>query len=113
VHQGQAITREITINLDHELLALTDVSDPRQAQAPEGSLNSSPLGVEDLRLEHDVDDDAGHGLSIASAGRRLGKGSSLSAFAMPSTRWPRGVRPYARHPAASLIALCWAHVIRE
>ena len=36
---------------------------PVEAEAAEGPLDGSALGVEDLRLEHDVDDDAGHGRS--------------------------------------------------
>ena len=36
---------------------------PLEAQAAEGPLHGATLGVEDLGLEHDVDDDAGHGRS--------------------------------------------------
>ena len=46
-----------------EALALADVDDAVEAQARQCALHRLALGVEDLRLEHDVDHDAGHGHS--------------------------------------------------
>ncbi|CAK7287105.1 hypothetical protein SGPA1_50071 [Streptomyces misionensis JCM 4497] len=48
------------VNFQFESLSLTYVRDPFESQARQRTLDRLALGVEDLRLEHDVDYDACH-----------------------------------------------------
>ena len=48
------------VNFQFETLSLTYVRDPFETQARQRTLDRLALGVEDLRLEHDVDYDACH-----------------------------------------------------
>ncbi|GAA1720904.1 hypothetical protein SANT12839_051830 [Streptomyces antimycoticus] len=48
------------LHLEFKALALTDIGDPLETEAGQCSLHRLALGVEDLRLEHDVDYDACH-----------------------------------------------------
>jgi hypothetical protein len=48
------------VNLEFESLSLTYVGDALETEARQCTLHRLALGVEDLRLEHDVDYDACH-----------------------------------------------------
>ncbi|GAB2874018.1 hypothetical protein GCM10027074_47250 [Streptomyces deserti] len=48
------------VNFQFESLSLADVRDPFETQPRQCALHRLALGVEDLRLEHDVDYDACH-----------------------------------------------------
>ncbi|GAA0943491.1 hypothetical protein GCM10009574_041060 [Streptomyces asiaticus] len=56
--EGGVIDR--ALHLEFKALALADVGDPLETEAGQCSLHRLALGVEDLRLEHDVDYDACH-----------------------------------------------------
>ena len=51
------------------LLALAHIGDAAESQPAQGPLDGAPLRVEDLGLEHDVYDDAGHRRSWLRYGR--------------------------------------------
>src|SRR5581483_2256827 len=61
---------DTVVHLQFEVLALADVSDAVHAEPAQRSDDRLPLRVEDLWLEDDVDDDAGHGNSSV-AGQQL------------------------------------------
>src|SRR3954466_844302 len=48
------------IDVEHEVLALTDAADAVVAEAPQCAQHRLPLRVGDLRLQDDVDDHPGH-----------------------------------------------------
>src|SRR5690606_20289614 len=50
------------LEVDLEALALTDLGHPGEAKPFAGAQDGLALGVQDLGLEHDIDDDAGHGV---------------------------------------------------
>jgi len=52
----------LAIDVDLEALSLSDAGDATHPQSGKRTLDGLTLGVEDLRFEHDVDDDASHGL---------------------------------------------------
>src|SRR5712691_1608907 len=54
---------EPVLDLEFEVLALTDVAYPDDAEPAKRAHYRLTLGVQDLGLEHDVDDHAGHGYS--------------------------------------------------
>src|SRR3954447_17853854 len=62
----------VTVDLQLEVLALTDSGHLGEAEGGQGSDDRLPLRVEDLRLQHHVDDDSGHlaNLSAGQADRR-------------------------------------------
>ena len=51
------------VDLELEPLALADVDDAVEAEPRQRPVHGLALGVEDLRLGHHIDDDAGHGHS--------------------------------------------------
>ena len=51
------------VDLDHELLSLTNRRHTIEAKSAECALYCTALGVEDFRLQTDIDNDAGHGRS--------------------------------------------------
>jgi len=57
--------------LDLEAFSLSHTGNPGHTKPGKSALNGLTLGVEDLRFEHDVDDDAGHGLLRLLEGRGL------------------------------------------
>ena len=61
---------DLALDLELEPLALPDGGDAVEAEAGQRLRDGLALRVEDLGLEHDVDDDAGHpGTPASSAGR--------------------------------------------
>ena len=52
---------DLAVHLELEALALADVADPLEAEPGQRTVHGLALRVEDLGLEHDVDDDTGHG----------------------------------------------------
>ena len=83
---GPAVLVDLALDLELEALALTDIGDAVEAEAGQ-RLHRLALRVEDLGLEHDVDDDAGHGHSCQLLGA-----VRLAAY------WRRGLGPAARRP---------------
>jgi len=77
------------VELELEALALADTGDVGVPEADERSLDGLTLRVEDLRLEHDVDDDARHGLLRLIEGRE-GSPQSIGVSA-PSPNQPHPV----------------------
>ena len=67
---GEQVVGDLAVDLELEPLALTDVGHALEAQAGQGSEHGLALRVEDLWLGHDVDDDTGHGDSLAAVGFR-------------------------------------------
>src|SRR5690625_4494466 len=59
-HLGVGGLVELTVDLDLEALALADLFHALEAQPRTGRGDRLTLGIQDLRLEHDVHDDAGH-----------------------------------------------------
>ena len=53
----------VALDLELEPLALADVEDAVEPEARQRAVHGLALGVEDLRLGHHFDDDAGHGRS--------------------------------------------------
>jgi deazaflavin-dependent oxidoreductase (nitroreductase family) len=78
---------DLALELDLEALALPYARDTGDAEPRQRTMDGLSLRVEDFRLEHDVDDDASHGLSRESkAGDRCGatrrvyrRGAALSS----------------------------------
>ena len=66
------------------MLALAHIGNSIEPQAGQRALHSTPLWVENLRLQHDVDDDAGHGHSSVRERVGPGKTSSLASGERPS-----------------------------
>ena len=95
MHLGQQVVVEVTLEVDGEGLPLTDRRDTAEAEAPEGTFHGLALRVEDLGLEHDVDDDAGH---VSS--RRSWVGWRLQKHTHP-TGHPRPSGAGRDHPAVS------------
>ena len=60
VDAGEGGVVDRPLDLQFESLSLTDVGDPLEAETRQCALHRLALGVEDLRLEHDVDYDACH-----------------------------------------------------
>ena len=58
---AQPLVGELAVDLELEALALADVADPGEAEPGQRAVHGLALRVEDLGLEHDVDDDTGHG----------------------------------------------------
>ena len=58
---GEHGVGDLTVDLELEPLALTDVGHTLEAQSRQRAEHGLALGVEDLGLGHDVDDDTGHG----------------------------------------------------
>ena len=65
---GEQLVGDLAVDLELEPLALADVGHALEAQAGQGAEHGLALGVEDLWLGHDVDDDTGHGDSLAAVG---------------------------------------------
>ena len=65
---GEQVVGDLAVDLELEPLALADVGHPCEAQAGQGAEHRLALRVEDLWLGHDVDDDSGHGDSLAAVG---------------------------------------------
>ena len=53
---------QLAVDLELEPLALAYVGDAAEPEPRKGTVHGLALRVEDLRLRHDADDDAGHGL---------------------------------------------------
>ena len=58
---GEHVVGDLTLDLELEPLALPDVGHAVEPQPGQGAEDGLALGVEDLGLGHDVDDDTGHG----------------------------------------------------
>ena len=67
---ASSVVGDLAVDLELEPLALADVGHALEAQAGQGSEHGLALRVEDLWLGHDVDDDTGHGDSLAAVGFR-------------------------------------------
>ena len=65
---ASSVVGDLAVDLELEPLALADVGHALEAQAGQGAEHGLALGVEDLWLGHDVDDDTGHGDSLAAVG---------------------------------------------
>ncbi len=65
---ASTVVGDLAVDLELEALALADVGHTLEAQAGQGAEHGLALGVEDLGLGHDVDDDTGHGDSLAAVG---------------------------------------------
>ena len=57
---GEVVVGDRAVDREDEALALPDVGEVLEAEPRECPPDGLPLGVEDLGLEHDVDDDASH-----------------------------------------------------
>src|ERR1700744_2503862 len=73
----QRLVIDAAIDFELEVLALPDAVDPLDSQAAERAQDRLTLGVEDLRLEHYIDDNASHGHSLIEASARLPSGLVL------------------------------------
>jgi hypothetical protein len=60
---------DLTVDGEDEPLPLPDVGDPLETQPRQGTGDGLALRVEDLGLEHDVDDDASHGRKAIQPGQ--------------------------------------------
>ena len=76
MHLGQPGFGGVPVQLELEALPLPDLADTLEAEPGQGTLDRLALGIEDLGLRHDVDDDTGHGrpLSLGWTGRQSNEG---------------------------------------
>src|SRR5690606_36982034 len=51
------------VDVELDVLADAHTGDPLETQVGQRAFDGTPLGVEDLALEHDVDGNSGHGIS--------------------------------------------------
>lgn len=96
---------DTVVHIELEVFALSDGIDARDAQPTERAENGLPLWVQDLRLEDDVDDHAGHGNSRFLFGKALptqGSSGKFSIRAMPIM--PVGERVLCRSAAWGALA---------
>ena len=65
---ASAVVGQVAVDLELEPLALADVGDAVEPEPRQRAVHGLALRVEDLRLGHDIDDDAGHG-ALLGGGR--------------------------------------------
>ena len=108
MHQREPVTGEVAVDVDDELLALPHVGDAVEAESAERPLHCATLRVEDLGLEHDVDDDAGHGALQVTAGGGVW-GSDLSLLPTPHAV---GAADYRARVGSRGYDLLWGTTLR-
>ena len=68
---AQRLVVDRVVDLEFEVLALPNAADPGDAEPAERAQDRLTLRVEDLGLEHDVDNDTGHVHSVSARAARL------------------------------------------
>src|SRR4051794_41204729 len=64
----QPLLGHLTVEVELEPLSLSYVADALEPQPGKGTVHCLALRVEDFGLEHDVDDDTGHGTAPEDCG---------------------------------------------
>src|SRR4051794_41804244 len=85
----QPLLGHLTVEVELEPLSLSYVADALEPQPGKGTVHCLALRVEDFGLEHDVDDDTGHGTApedCGFGGARLGAGVRPAGPAPPGGR---------------------------
>src|SRR4051794_18931828 len=88
----QPLLGHLTVEVELEPLSLSYVADALEPQPGKGTVHCLALWVEDFGLEHDVDDDTGHGTAPEDCGFG-GLSLEAVAFRPPGPSPPRGGEP--------------------
>src|SRR4051794_41904169 len=85
----QPLLGHLTVEVELEPLSLSYVADALEPQPGKGTVHCLALRVEDFGLEHDVDDDTGHGTAPEDCGFG-GLSLEAGAFRPPGPPPPPG-----------------------